>query len=327
VLKSTRLDSRTEDVRIVAIVIAKFELVNVERKILVTHFMERADDATLYQRPKAFNGLRMYVAMHVLTDPVIHHAVREMFIEVAITPMLVGRDKADTMRDSLMHKGVKRLRIDFINNTADDVSFALNGSDHNGFPMTAGAAGVARSTWAAALVFVPIASLPADIGFVDFDVANQLLEFDIAERKTNLVAHEQRGIVGTEAHDAVDLQSAYALLTRQHHMHDAEPLAQRFVGVLEDRSDEHREAVADAFRRALVAVPVVGLLTVFMDIIVAAARAAYRAVGPAVRGQVRLAGVFVREQLLELSNRHLVNLQVLGFLVHMALSHSGAIRP
>ena len=45
-------------------------------------------------------------------------------------------------------------------------------------------------------MFVP--SLPTDVGFVHFDVADQLLELDVAESNPNLVVHEQRGIVGTE---------------------------------------------------------------------------------------------------------------------------------
>src|SRR5437773_8330076 len=95
VKRLARADRRAEDVRIVAIVIAEFELVNVERKILVTHFMERANHSTLYQRPKAFDGLRVDVAMNILTVPVIHHAVREMLVKIAVTAMLVGRDKTD----------------------------------------------------------------------------------------------------------------------------------------------------------------------------------------------------------------------------------------
>ena len=49
---------------------------------------------------------------------------------------------------------------------------------------------------ARAFVFVP--SLPTDVGFVHFDVADQLLELDVAQSNLNLVAHEQCGIVGTK---------------------------------------------------------------------------------------------------------------------------------
>src|SRR5206468_6138718 len=133
----TRPYSRAEDIRIVAIVVAELELVDVERKVLVTHLVERADDAALYQRPKAFDGLRMDAAMHVLTIPVIYHAVREMAIKVVISAMFVGRDKADSVRNCLTHEGVKRSRVHSLNDTTDDVTFALNGSDHDGFAVAA----------------------------------------------------------------------------------------------------------------------------------------------------------------------------------------------
>ena len=44
---SARLNRRSENVRVHPIVIPELELINVERKILVAYFMERADDAAL----------------------------------------------------------------------------------------------------------------------------------------------------------------------------------------------------------------------------------------------------------------------------------------
>jgi hypothetical protein len=67
---------------------------------------------------------------------------------------------------------------------------------------------------------------------------------DVAECDANLVAHKQRGIVGTKAHDAVDLECADTILTGEHQVHDAEPIAQRLVRILKNRADKHREAVA-----------------------------------------------------------------------------------
>ena len=62
------------------------------------------------------------------------------------------------------------------------------------------------------LSLVLVLGLSADVGFVNFDVADQLLELRIAERNANLAAHEPRGFVGTKAHVAEDLQRAHALL-------------------------------------------------------------------------------------------------------------------
>ena len=51
------LNRRSEDVRVLPIVIAELELGNIQRHIFAAHFMERADDAALEDRPEAFNGL------------------------------------------------------------------------------------------------------------------------------------------------------------------------------------------------------------------------------------------------------------------------------
>lgn len=169
---------------------------------------------------------------------------------------------------------------------------------------------------AAALVFVLVLEVAADEGFVYLNDAEQLQEFPILHRHADAMAHVPRGFVGAEAERAEDLQRADAFLARHHHMDDAEPILQRFVGVLEDGSDRHGEAIGRLVV-AVVALPV----KVFGAVLAgfkAAARAADNASRPAVLGQIRAAGVFIREVLGELVGRQLVDSVVrrLGILGH-----------
>jgi len=56
---SASLDRRSEDIRVRPIIITELELRNIERHIFAAHFVERADDAALEDRPEAFNRVRV----------------------------------------------------------------------------------------------------------------------------------------------------------------------------------------------------------------------------------------------------------------------------
>ena len=145
------------------------------------------------------------------------------------------------MRDRFIDEAVERGCIRAFNHASHHVALALHGTDHNQLSRSASAAEVSTS----ALAFVLVLGLPADIGFIHFDIADQFLKFDIAQRHADFGAHEPCGFVGAEAHVAADLKGADALLAGQHQVNDAEPFTERLVGVLEDRSDQDREAIAN----------------------------------------------------------------------------------
>ena len=274
--------------------------------------MERANDATLHQRPETFDGIGVGVAMHIFPLAMMHHTMQEILVQIPIAAMIVNRNQAYLMRYSFIYEVVKGVAVGAVDHAGNHVVFALNRANYDALAMSTSPAEVTTATFA----FVFVHGLSADVGFVYLDVADHLAEFDVTERNANLAAHEMRGIVGTEAHHAVDLQGADAFLAGQHHVHDAEPIAQRLVGVLKDRADQYGEAIAYAIRRALVAIPVIRP-AMFMHLVKAATRAEYYAIRPAVSGKVFLAGIFIREKLFELRYRHLVNLQVfLGFGFH-----------
>jgi hypothetical protein len=55
----TSINRRSEDVRILPVIISELELGNIERHIFPAHFMERADNTAFEDRPEAFDGLSM----------------------------------------------------------------------------------------------------------------------------------------------------------------------------------------------------------------------------------------------------------------------------
>lgn len=70
----------------------EFEFVNVERKILFAYLLECVHDPALHDGPEEFDGVRVNVPRHVLAATVMHHAMREMVVNVPIASIVVGRD-------------------------------------------------------------------------------------------------------------------------------------------------------------------------------------------------------------------------------------------
>jgi hypothetical protein len=73
---STSFNRRSENVRVLAVVIAELELGDIERHIFSAHFVESADHAALEDRPKSFDGLGVDCSDDVLPFGVIDDGVR-----------------------------------------------------------------------------------------------------------------------------------------------------------------------------------------------------------------------------------------------------------
>jgi hypothetical protein len=312
----------TENIRIHAVVIPELELINVKRKILARYLMERTHDAALHDRPESFDGVGMNCAMHVLPLTMTDNAMWVSVPEVCIASMLVCRDQANPIGYRIANERIQSLFGGVFNHTRNDITLAPYSADDDVLLRAACTAKVSASAFPFVLVF----GFAPNKGFIHFHIADELLELDIAQGSTNLVAHQQGGIVGTEAHVTHDLQRANAFLAGEHQVHHTEPVAQGFVGVLEDRTDQHGEAVADVIRRAFVAIPMKWLGSIYMSLCTAT-RAAYYAVRPTVSGKIFLASIFMRKLFLKLANTHLVNLHLLlSSGIHVASCECGDIR-
>lgn len=311
---SACLDRCAEDVCIHTLVIAKLKLVDVEMQVFLADLMECADDPTFHDGPESFDRIGMNGSADVFPVRMMHHVVRDARIEFPIATMIVRRKQADMMRNCFMNEAVQGRCIGAFNHASHDVSLTLHSADHDELTSSARSSEVSASTFP----FVFILGFPAHVGFVYLDIADQFLEFDVAERHADLAAHQPRSFVGAKAHVAADLKRADTLLAGQHQMNDAEPFTQGLIGVLEDRPNQNREPVAIV--RALRRLPVPFLVLKLIDLVVFAARTAHT-FGSAVLKQIRFAGVLIRELTLEICNRHLMDLQgVLLFFSHGLVS-------
>ena len=288
------LDRRSENIRVLPIVIAELELSDIERHIFAAHFVERTDHAALEDRPEAFDGLGMNGADDVLASSVVNGGVREIFIEAFVSGPLIGAKQADLMGNGFANERVERCSLDVRDYPRDHIALAADGADDWSFAGT-NAAGPAAS---AALIPMPVFGQAADERFIYFDNSAELINV-LHESGSDLMAHEPRGPIRAKAHIAIDLQCAHALLARKHEMDDAEPLPQRLVRVLENRSCDMGEAIVGGGRRAFVAQPVPLHCAVCLDLHVATSRAGY-AFRPAATSEIGATSIFVRESIFPL---------------------------
>ena len=143
----------------------------------------------------------------------------------------------------------------------------------------------------------------ADESFVNFDDAAKLLNV-LHEGRSDLVAHEPSGFVGAETHEAHDLQSAHAFLAGEHKVSDAEPIAEGFIRILEDRPGDMGEPIA-GLRSAVVTLPMPRIVLQFGDF--GPATRAADAFWPAATDQISAACVIIREHAFELGGGKLLD--------------------
>jgi hypothetical protein len=162
-----------------------------------------------------------------------------------------------------------------------------------------------RTTPRLFLVPVAISIQAADIGFVYFNNAHELLELIVLQSCPQPMAHKPRRPIGTGTDHAMDLQGAYPLLTGHHQIENLEPYEESVVRIFKDRSDRDGEPIWRALGwPTLHALPMERLSLARVDLLVTATRAD-DAVRPAARYQVSLAGRFIGKQPVKFGQGHL----------------------
>lgn len=296
-----------EDVVVKAVIIAELKLSDVQRQIFLADLMIAAHNSAFEDAPKTFNRLSVDCTNNVLAFPVIDDAMRVFVTKFAIAGIGVSAKKADLCGHRIADKIFKRNSTNMVDDAGNDIALALNGSNNRNFTGSNPAAAVTD----AALVLMAVFPFAADESFVNLDDAAEF-GFRFNESGADFMRHVQRSFIRAKAHDALDLKAGNSLLAGQHQVNDAEPLAEGFVRVLEDRPGSVRETVAGrTARSALRALPVVAG-SERIDLQIATART-MNALRPAAGDQIGDAGFLVGELRLELGDGHLVNgLRTLG---------------
>ena len=295
-------DSHSKNIGVVAVVVPELKFGDVERKIFLADFVIAANDATLEDRPEAFNRIGMNRADHVLAFVMINSRVRIFLVEMLVTNPLIGHEQADLVRYGLMNKFCERRGAHVLNDTRDNVTLTAHGSGDDCFagPRTTSASAPAT------LVFVSVLGQAADESFIDFDNTCELFKIPICQRGPNPVTHIPSSFVRAEAQETIDLKRAHSLLAGEHQVNDTEPILERLIRVLEDRAGDVGEAIG-RIRRTCVALPMPRVAFQFRGGFGATTRAA-NALGPTLADKISAARFLIRERLVELRGGKLVNM-------------------
>jgi hypothetical protein len=297
---SASLNRRSEDIRVLAIVIAELKFGNIERHIFPAHFVKCADDAAFENRPEAFNGLSVDCANDVLAARVVNDCVREIFVERIVARICIGAKQTDFMRDRFPDEGGESGGSHVRNYTRDNISLTADGADDWSFAGT----DATSSATAAAFISMPIFGQAANESFIDFDNSAEL-PIVFHQCNSDAVTHIPSRFQRAKSHITPNLPSAYSLFAGEHQVNDAIPVAKRLIRVFEDCSGNMRKAIAVWCALFTLPMPLTGRKIVHGGV---AATGATDALRPAPRDQIRLASLFVRKHFLELCDCQLMDL-------------------
>jgi hypothetical protein len=293
---SASLNRRSEYIGILPVVVSELKFGDIQVQIFLANLAVSADDAALQNRPEALNRVRVNCANDMLADAVVNDAMLEAMVKPIVSCPSIGAEKADAGGNGLSDKPFKDGAAGVLDDARNDVALTADCADYGSF------AGIAPPAHADFLVPMPVSVVSTDEGFVNLNDPAELLHV-LNESGSDLVAHEPSSLVGTEAHIAVDLEGAHALLRNKHQMGDSEPIFQRLIGVLKDGFGQVREAIT--VRRAFFALPMMtGGKRIDLGIATARANDAFR---PAARYQVLDAIVVSLKHRVELLGGQLVD--------------------
>jgi hypothetical protein len=87
---STSRESRSENIRVLPVVIAELELGHIQRHVFAADLVEGAHHASLEDRPEALNRIRVNRADDVLALGVVDNAERIVFGEASVASPLIS---------------------------------------------------------------------------------------------------------------------------------------------------------------------------------------------------------------------------------------------
>jgi hypothetical protein len=189
-----------EDVRVLPIVVSELKFGHVERHIFRADFMEGADNTAFQDRPETFNRVGVDGTNNIFMFAVSDEGVRKFLTEFSISAHVIGNEKADFVGYRLADETAQCGAVEMLHDAGKNITLAADRADNTDL------AGPGPARTAAALVPMFILVLSADVGFVHFDDASELVGLVFAQSGADAIAHGQRGFIGAEAHDALDLQ-------------------------------------------------------------------------------------------------------------------------
>lgn len=287
-----------KDVRVLALIVPKRKLRQVQRQVVFANVMKCSHNAALHQRPETFNIVRVHLAAHVLPAAMAARLMRNPTpIQRVIAGMLVCGDQIDALGNGLTDEAIQDGASDILNDLRRDVALPCNRADHGDLALCPGKV--------LPLVLVAVLVLAADKRFIHFDHARQFSKGLVLHRRSDAMAHIPGRPIIAASDLTVNLHGADALLALRHQVDHLEPGPQGVIGVLKDRPGQHRKAVAIP-SAALVAFahPMEGPRLQRINLLILAARTAH-ALGPTLHLKKPFTRLFRRKERHQLGQRQI----------------------
>ena len=165
------------------------------------------------------------------------HGLARIFLQAGIDLVFIGRQQAHFVGHTFPHKRFDLLPVHLIEHAGDDIAFALHCPNH----------GLLARASAAAHAVVPF--IPVTIMVLATDPCSSTSTMPPSFSCGSIIAarnlwHMEWAVCRTKTHLSLNLEHRNSLFASRHQMDDFEPLAQRLVGVFENRPGDHAKAVA-----------------------------------------------------------------------------------
>ena len=127
--RSAPRNRRSEDVRIIPIIVAELEFGNVQRHVFGAHLVERPDHAAFEDRPETLNRIRVDRADDVLALGVVNGCVWIFLVELPVAFPLISAEQADLVRDGFADKFAERVGLNVLDHAGDHIALSFDRAD------------------------------------------------------------------------------------------------------------------------------------------------------------------------------------------------------
>ncbi len=240
---SASCQCRLENIRVLAVIVPPRKLVQVERQIFRGHIVVSADNSALQKRPEAIQIRRVHLTANVLAARMINRFVREFAIEMLVTYILIRGDQFNFVANCLTNEVFKSSGSGVLDYLTDHVTLTADRAD-NAYLARTNAASPAMLTFAGVLVLF----LSANERLIYLDLPHQLWKSAVLKHRSDTMADIESGLVRRRPavlfEHPLNLQRTHALFRLANEVDNLEPDRKWIIRVLENGSNERREAIA-----------------------------------------------------------------------------------
>lgn len=222
-----------KQIRAVASIESKLHLLEVRREVFSAHPVPCSENTALQKREGRFNGVSVNVALHINLEFVANRFVATIFSEITrstfVSIEVIGKQNVHVLRDILADEFLERPALCIFGMKQAEFAISLTDANDDFFVIEARR-------------FPLSAILSAYVSFVHFYFAIEHWSVDLEHSRADAMAEVPRGFIA-HPQSALNLAGRNALLCFAEKVSGREPLFEREMGVVKNRSSRNGELV------------------------------------------------------------------------------------